>query len=112
MTDEVWKLLSDTSESLGFSLGDAVALWQVCKGDPIAYMQAACVFSPEDFYAVRGVLAVHPHPDDVLDRFYRVLDLLGAEAVAQNIANYLPCDDVPEFNLGDFADWLARAYDL
>ena len=54
MTDEVWKLLSDTSESLGFSLGDAVALWQVCKGDPIAYMQAACVFSPEDFYAVRG----------------------------------------------------------
>lgn len=52
--DAVWKLLSDTSEALGFSLGDAVALWQVCKGDPIAYMQAACTFDPETFYAVRG----------------------------------------------------------
>lgn len=55
---------------------------------------------------------MHPSSDDVLDRFYRVLDSLGAETVAQNIANYLPCGDVPEFNLGDFADWLARAYDL
>lgn len=50
----VWKLLADSSESFGFSIGDAVALWQVCKGDPIAYMQAAHTFDPETFYAVRG----------------------------------------------------------
>lgn len=55
---------------------------------------------------------MHPSSDDVLDRYYRVLDSLGAETVAENIANYLPTDDVPEFNLGDFADCLARAYDL
>lgn len=54
MTDAVWRLLADTSEALGFSLGDAVALWQVCKGDPVAYMQAACTFDPVRFYAVRG----------------------------------------------------------
>lgn len=54
MTDAVWKLLMDSSESFGFSLGDAVALWQVCKGDPIAYMQAAHTFDPEAFYAARG----------------------------------------------------------
>ncbi len=54
----------------------------------------------------------HPSVEDVLDRYYYVLDCLGAETVAQDIANYLPCGEVPDFNLGDFADWLARAYDL
>lgn len=54
VSETVWKLLSESSESFGFSIGDAVALWQVCKGDAVAYMQAAQRFDPETFYAVRG----------------------------------------------------------
>lgn len=54
----------------------------------------------------------HPSSDDVLDRYAEVLESLGAETVAHDLMYYLPTDDVPEFNLGDFAEWLSRNYDL
>lgn len=53
MSDTVWRFLADTAESYGFSLGDAVALWQACGGVWESYVVAAASFDPEEFYRVR-----------------------------------------------------------
>ncbi len=55
---------------------------------------------------------MHPDPDDVQGRFQAVRDSLDPDTILDELARYLPTDDVPEFNLGDFADWLSRMYDL
>lgn len=51
MDDQLWRFLSETAESFGFSLLDACALWQACNGSYEAYYVAADRFDPETFYA-------------------------------------------------------------
>ncbi len=53
---------------------------------------------------------MHPDYDDVQERFQDIREQLGDQTIIDALTGYLPTDDVPEFNLGDFSDWLERLY--
>lgn len=52
----------------------------------------------------------HPTYTQVQDRFSDLLGELGADTIADALSDYLPTDDVPEYNLWDFCEYLDRLY--
>lgn len=54
----------------------------------------------------------HPSVDEVQGVFDAVRLALPDKTIVDALTMYLPCDDVPTFNLGDFAEYLIRMYDL
>ena len=53
---------------------------------------------------------IHPTAETVQDRFYELRQQLGDTVIVDALTGYLPTDDVPEFNLWDFSEWLERLY--